>query len=237
LGTIHVLDDPHLLFHLLDDDVAEQAPVAEAVILPAPVHLLHHPLGDDGKGDQLGMAVGQGRPGGRPVVLEDEDRLEPAVLRQVDETLPVGPENVLEPLLGQVEQVDVVTLRLDDDLVGPDAVHPVVDPVRGLPQLPLDLQRGKLVGDHAQGPVRIVGLPALPEGEDLGGRHPLAAGAQGAHPLAPGRGLRGKFLGTLRPLGGDDDPPADDRIFPKFRHAAASGGERKSVEAPGGTPT
>jgi hypothetical protein len=43
-------------------------------------------------------------------------------------------------------------------------------------------------------------------------------------------------VGTLGPLGGDDDPPADDRVFPKFRHAA-SGGGWKSVEASGGTPT
>src|SRR5659263_555123 len=44
-----LLDDADLLLHLLDDDVAEEASVAEAVILPAAVHLLHQPLRDDGK--------------------------------------------------------------------------------------------------------------------------------------------------------------------------------------------
>src|SRR5512139_3194576 len=44
-----LLDDALLLVHLLDDDVAEDATVAEAVIVPAPPHLLDHALGDDRK--------------------------------------------------------------------------------------------------------------------------------------------------------------------------------------------
>src|SRR3989304_9636723 len=75
-----LLDDPDLMLHFLDDDVAEEAPVPEPEVVPAAGHLLHHPLRDDGGRDQLGVAVREGGPGGGAAGLEDDDRLEPAVL-------------------------------------------------------------------------------------------------------------------------------------------------------------
>ena len=75
----------------------------------------------------------------------------------------------------------VVLGALDDDLVGADAGHLVVDAVAALVQVPLDLQGGELVGDDADPPAGPVGPgAALAVGEDLGRRLVLVALAERA---------------------------------------------------------
>ena len=60
-------------------------------------------------------------------------------------------------------RLDLVERALDDDLVGADAVHLVVDAVAALVQVAFDLQRGELVRHDADAPAAFVG--ALSPGE------------------------------------------------------------------------
>ena len=100
-----------------------------------------------------------------------------------------------------VGHADVVARALDDDLVGADAVHHVVDAVAALVQVALDLQRGELVGHDADPPARPVG-PAcrVAVGEDLGRRLVLVPLAERAE-SALGRGRAALALEVVRPLG------------------------------------
>ncbi len=112
---------------------------------------------------------------------------------------------------------------LEDDLVGADAVHLVVDAVAALLQFALDLQGGELVGHHADAPAVLVRPgPAIAVGEDLVRRLVLVALAERAEAAA----VQGSLgLGRDRPLGpvgGDDDPAADNRILAQFRHRQSS---------------
>jgi hypothetical protein len=228
-----LLDDPALLVHLLDDDVAEQAPVTEPVVVPTTGHLLHHPFRDDGKGNHLGMAVREGRAGGRPMVLEDDDGFEALIVHQVDGPLPVCPEHIGHPHLRQVEEIDVVALRLDHHLVSPDAVHLVVDPIPRLPEIPLDPKGRKLVGNHAECPSPVVCRIWVLVDEDLGRSHPLAPRAKRTKPLLPVRLRRGKIVGAAPPLRGDNDPSAHDGVFAQFRHVSSANGCGRNVKGRG----
>ena len=61
--------------------------------------------------------------------------------------------------------------RLDDDFVGADAAHHVVDAFAALVQLALDFQGRELVGHHADAPALAIALRAgLAIGDDLAGR-------------------------------------------------------------------
>ena len=87
----------------------------------------------------------------------------------------------------------VVLGALDDDLVGADAGHHVVDAVAALVQAALDLQGGEPVGDDADPPARSVGPGAeVAVGEDLGRRLVLV-------PLAERADRRGLDRLGLRP--------------------------------------
>ena len=107
--------------------------------------------------------------------------------------------------------------------MGADAVHAVVDAVAGAVEVALDAQRGKLVGEHAQPPARRVGAGARSVGgamgEQLGRGQRLLPGAERAQPAAR-LGARAVVVRALGPVGGDDDPAANDRIFSQFGHRA-----------------
>ena len=89
----------------------------------------------------------------------------------------------------EVGHAGVVTRALDDDLVGADAVHHVVDAVAPLVQIALDLEGGKAVGHDADPPARPVGPAAeVAIGDDLRGRLVLLTFAERAELAArPGR--------------------------------------------------
>ena len=110
---------------------------------------------------------------------------------------------------------------LDDDLVGADAGHHVVDAVAALVEAALDLQGGEPVGDDADPPAGAVG----PRAEARGRRGSPAASC----PRAPRRTGRSRttrtagvsdpeVVGPLGPLVRDDHPAADDRVFPQLGH-------------------
>ena len=142
------------LVQLLPHDVAEHAALFVVVVLLGAVQLLPHPLGDDGGRDELGVRMLQ-RCAGRPArVLEDEDVSKPRILLEVQDAVVERPQDVLDPPLAHAGEGLAVLGRLDDDLVGADAVHLVVHAVALAVQIALDLERRELVRHHPQLPVR-----------------------------------------------------------------------------------
>src|SRR5262249_29737185 len=111
----------------------------------------------------------------------------------------------------------------EDDLVGTDAVHLVVDALAALVQVAFDLQGGKFVRHDADAPAGLVGLGAsFAVGKDFVGRLVLVARAKWAVGAAAGHRLdlwRDRSLGPVR---GDDDPSADNGVLAQFRHRQSS---------------
>ena len=118
------------------------------------------------------MRVLEAGPAGGADVLEEHAVDEPGVLLEVDQPIAIDPEDLADVVLGsRVGHADVMRGALDDDLVGADAGHHVVDAVAPLVEVPFDLQGGEPVGDDADPPARAVGpRAAVAVGEDLGRR-------------------------------------------------------------------
>ncbi len=163
--------------------------------------------------------MGDAGPRFHPVVLEDEDIAEALVAAQVEQAGPPGAEDVGDFGRGEVGQGAVVVGGFDDDLVGADAVHGVVEPHPPLVQLPLDAQRRVLVGDDPHPPAGAVGCAAgRADGEDLAGGLLLPAVAEGAGGHGHRLPLENEVAGPPAPIGGDDDPAHLQRIPAQFGH-------------------
>ena len=107
--------------------------------------------------------------------------------------------------------------RLDDDLVGADAVHPIEEALAFAIEIPFNLQRRVLVRHDAHVPARSVWLAAIAKGQDLGRRHALVAGTERTVRPADESGvLHAKVVGTLAAIGRDDDPAVGDDVSAKF---------------------
>src|SRR4029079_3568825 len=102
-----------------------------------------------------------------------------------------------------------------------DAVHLVVEALALRLQLPLDPERGELVGHHAQRPARLVGHRVrMTDAQDLRRRLRLVAGAEDAVARARTDGLGREVRRATAALGRDDDPAPDHRVLPQLRHVA-----------------
>src|SRR5262249_31457213 len=99
----------------------------------------------------------------------------------------------------------------------------------------LDLQSGKLVGDHAQLPSRSVGWGTIPAiGQDFGRREVLVPGTKGA-PLGSEhrRTLQTEVARTLAALGRNDYPAVGDGVFAKLRQVRTESLKGKRQECKG----
>ena len=132
----------------------------------------------------------------------------------------------------QVAQRQHVIRRLDQDLVGADAVHLVVEPVAQPVEIAFHPQGGELVGDHAQRPARFdsgrphsAGRPAPRAASCSRGRAERAeVAARRNHVLAHevgGRMARSvamitqrPVIGTLRNSGNRGNPPWSETFKP-----------------------
>ena len=85
-------------------------------------------------------------------VLEDHAVDEAFVFFQIHQAIAIDPEDFADMGFREVGHRDFMKRTFDDDLVGADAVHLVVNAIAALLQVPLDLQGGKLVGYHAHAP-------------------------------------------------------------------------------------
>ena len=153
-------------------------------------------------------------PAADPMVLEDQDVLEAPVLLQIDDAVPVRPQNVFNPLLRNAGQGGVVLGRFDDDLVRPNAVH-LVEHAFGLPvQASLDSKGRKLIGHHAHRPIRGVARSAVRAiRQHLGRSLAFIAIAERAKAALHFHRLAAEVGGTLGAIGRNDYPSSYDWIF------------------------
>src|SRR5579863_8741535 len=104
------------------------------------------------------MRMFQRSPSGLSMILENQDVLESPVLLQVEDTITEGPQNIFNTFRRQRRKAGTVIGRLDDHLMGPDAVHAIKHafslPVQGS----LNSKRGKLVRNYAHRPPRRIFL-------------------------------------------------------------------------------
>ena len=171
----------------------------------------------DGRGDQLRVRMREGGAGLFAVVLEEQDVLEARVSHQVPEPLLIDKEDLLELRRRHVAQVQVVIGAFDDDLMSSDTPHAVVEPHPLASQLPLDHERGVLVGDHAHGPAGGVRRGAIAEGQDL--RRCLRLVSVAERAIARRGHLGGRQVEVHGPpaaFGGDDDPASRNRFVSEF---------------------
>src|SRR5580693_2269177 len=107
----------------------------------------------------------------------------------------------------------------------PDTVH-AVEHAFGLPvQIALNAQRRKLVRHHAHGPSRSVAgrrwpsVRVRPVGLDLWRRLALIPVAEGTESPLDLHVFADKVGGTLGPVGRNNHPAANNRIFSKLRQS------------------
>ena len=113
---------------------------------------------------------------------------------------------------------------LNDDLMRSHAVHAVKHSF-GLPaQVALDDQRRKLVRDHPDGPAWSIALRSVSSvmiravGLDLRRSLAFVSVTKGTKTASNLQILANKVGGALGPVGGNDDPAADDRVLPQIWH-------------------
>ena len=131
-----------------------------------------------------------------------------------------------------VGHADVVARALDDDFVGADAVHHVVDAVAALVQVrPRSSGRGTCWARRGSASrARWAACRARGRRRSRAASCPRCPSQNGQRPpLRPALRLALEVVGPLGPLVRDDHPAADDRIFSQLGHRRASSGSGVSV--------
>src|SRR5512134_2055557 len=102
------------------------------------------------------MRMVQGRARGPALVFEHQHVPEAAVALKIQDAVSVGPEHFFNLAFGKVLEAEPMLRTLDDDLMGPDAVHPVVDAATLPLETAFDMQYRKLAGNDTHPPARLV---------------------------------------------------------------------------------
>src|SRR5579872_5197444 len=159
------------------------------------------------------------------MILEDQNVLEPPVLLQIENSIAEGPQNIFDTFRRQRCEVGVMVWSLDDYLVRADAVH-AVKHAFGLPvQISFDSERRKLIGDHAHGPSRCIPLRTRSTVRigtirlNFRRRLALVPITEGTKSSLNLHIFPNKIGWALRPVGRDDHPASNNRIFSKLRHS------------------
>ena len=131
---------------------------------------------------------------------------------------------------GQGGNGEIVLRGLNEDLMGADAAHDVVDAACAFVEFAFNVQSREFVADNTDFPARGIGCGAVvADRPDFRGCFVFVACAEGAEGVGPpGRG-RLVIRGSATALRGNDDPAANEGVFAKLRHgqAVASRNTRK----------
>src|ERR1035438_674832 len=111
--------------HLLPDDVAEHTTFLVEEILLRPFQFLHYVDGKNRQRNQLRVCVLQRRSGRFPMILKNQDVLEPAIFLQIQDSVPEGPQDIFDAFGRQSRQAGRVVGSLDDDFMCPDPIHAI----------------------------------------------------------------------------------------------------------------
>ena len=164
----------------------------------------------------MGDVPGAGLPAS---ILEDQDVLQTLVLLQIYDPRLVGAQDLFHLFQAGVVKILTVMRRLDDHLVGPDAVHQVEQAQAPPTQLLVGAQYRTDIGDTPDEPSRGIGICALVSvRENLRGGMILAALAEGAVlPVAVGVDRLSIRQVTI-PIETDYTPSARDGILAQLSH-------------------
>ena len=154
--------------------------------------------------------------------LEQQRGAEARVALQRHQAVPEGAHHVLDGRRCEVGELRVVVGRLDEHLVGADAVHEIVEAFPAPLGRAVDAQRGEPVRDDADAPAGRIGrrVGALPVGEQLRRCLRLVAAAEHARAVGPrGTGDR-EVRRPANALGRDHHPPTGDRVLAQLGQEA-----------------
>src|SRR5579872_221063 len=159
------------------------------------------------------------------MILEDQNVLEQPVLLQIENSIAEGPQNIFDTFRRQRCEVGIMIWRLDDHFVCADAVHAVKHTFGLSVQISLNAKRRELVGDYAHGPswrvplgtrstirIRTIRL-------SFGRRFALVPIAERTKATLNLHIFPHKIGWALCPIGRDNHPPSNNRIFPKLWHS------------------
>jgi hypothetical protein len=156
-------------------------------------------------------------------VLEQQDVAEPAVLLEVVDAVAEGPQHLFDLAFGHVGKAGGMIGSLDDDLVGSHAVHLVIHAFTLAVEVAFDAQDGKLIGHHAHAPAWLVATAAGAVSQNFGRSLSFIPGIERAMALGGDRHrLPNEIGGPLGAVGGNNHPPAGDRVFTQFRQLEKS---------------
>ena len=110
---------------------------------------------------------------------------------------------------------------LDDNLVGANSVHHIIQSVGPALDLSFHTQYRILVGDDPDLPVWRIGGAGWPDGKDFMGRLVFVPVAERAAGHGGRRFRREEITRSPTPVGGDDDPMSLYRVPTKFRHGSS----------------
>ena len=91
------------------------------------------------------------------MVLENQNIAEPEVFAEIQHPVAIGPEHVLDFLRRHLGEAFDMGRGFNDDFMCADPVHSVIETEAFAPHFTLNLERGKLIGDDPDGPIRGVG--------------------------------------------------------------------------------
>ena len=154
---VRLEDDAGFGDDLMLDDVAVDTAVAELEVAAGAVDFLLNALWNDGQGDELGVGVLEGSTRALAMVLEDEHVAEAGVAGEVVDTIAHGEEQIGDANVRHAGEGVGVLGTFDDDLVGSDAVHVVVEAFRPAVDFTFDAEGWELVGNGAKSPAGLIG--------------------------------------------------------------------------------
>ena len=136
------------------DHVAVDAAAAVVEEFEGAGHFLPDGDGDDRGDDQLAVGVFEAGAAGGAEFLKSMPWTKRLSRFKSTKPVAVDPEDFADVFGAEGGHGGVMGGAFDDDLVGADAVHHVVDAVAALVQVAFDLECGEAVGDDADAPVR-----------------------------------------------------------------------------------
>jgi len=155
------------------------------------------------------------------MVLENQNVTEPHIFLEIDHAVAIGPQHVLDPLGRHVGQAFLVVGGFDDDFMGPDPIHAIIEAEALAVERAFDLKRGELIRYDTDGPVRVIGFHRLwPIGHNFFRRQSFLPRAKGAERCGQwSSGVHGnEVVRSSATFRRNNDPSTDNRITSEIRH-------------------
>jgi hypothetical protein len=198
-----LFDDPRPLLPLLADYVAVKTALLIPEVSTSGGQLLPEVIEDDRCAEDPREGVAD--PIGRcPFPAQDQDSPDLGIPVKIPYAIPVNPQHALYRLGGQEIPRITVFRVLDHDFTGSTPRNAVEDPQSLTPDVPLDLEKGSTLRNHADEPFRTIGRLAVGAvGDDLRRGFCLVSRTE----------RTGAVTSRLRCFVPHEDPPARGGIF------------------------